>query len=499
MPLFADSPGREPKRKNKAPRAKKNAPAEPWSVTALVARIKGSLNDAFPARVAVSAEISNFKRHSSGHLYFRLKDANCAIDAVMFRSDASRLKFSPEDGMEVLAEGRVDVYEVRGQLQLYVERMSPRGAGALELAFRRLCEKLKGEGLFDEAAKKPIPRFPRAVGIITSASGAAIRDISRTLRVRWPGVRAYLLPALVQGDAAADDIVSALKLLDANAPRLEIDTIILSRGGGSLEDLWSFNEEAVARAVFAARTPIISGVGHEMDITVCDLVADARAATPTAAAQMAVPDAEEAKKYLATLGGRLGRAVGERVASGRADLQAVLRSSVFRDPRYRLRTRMQRLDELSHRLAGGAQRRVADGRRTLEPPSRRLASVHPARLLERARGRLAAAANRLAWALGARSKRAGDDLAALGARFAAVRPQHKLDVARQRLTTARRQLDAMSYRSVVKRGFSVTRRADGSIMRTVKQARKGQNMETELADGKIKSRITGAEGADGKE
>ncbi len=495
MPLFADSPGRGPQE----PGAADDAPPGPLSVTTLVARIKGALNDAFPTRVAVSAEISNFKRHTSGHLYFRLKDANCAVDAVMFRSDASGLKFSPEDGMEVLVEGRVDVYEVRGQLQLYVERMSPRGAGALEQAFRRLCEKLKSEGLFDAVAKKPIVRFPRAVGIITSASGAAVRDIARTLRGRWGGVRAYLVPALVQGEGAAESIVTALKLLDANAPRLEIDTIILSRGGGSLEDLWSFNDESVARAIFAARTPIISGVGHEMDITVSDLVADARAATPTAAAQMAVPDARETGNYLASLLGRMERSLGERLASARADLQAVMRSAVFRDPRYRLRTRMQRLDELSHRLRSAAERRVSASRRRLESPACRLASVHPSRLLERAGGRLSKAANRLAWSLGARSNRAGNELSAVVARLAAARPQNRLVVAGQRVSAAEKQLDALSYRNVIRRGFSVTRAADGRIIRTVEQTNRGDTIETELCDGKIYSRVTESDEATRKE
>jgi len=461
----------------------------PMSVSLLVARVKAALAGAFPERVTVVGQISNLKRHTSGHVYFSLKDAAASIDAVMFRGAARRLKFEPSDGLEAVVEGRVDVYDVRGQLQLYVERMTPKGTGALELAFRQLKEKLEREGLFDPAAKKPIPEFPRAVGVVTSATGAAIRDIRKTLGRRWPAATVYLLPSLVQGEAAAEQIAEAIRLLDASAGRLGIETIIVGRGGGSLEDLWAFNEEAVARAVYAAATPIISAVGHEVDVTICDLVADVRAATPTAAAELAVPDRAAVAELVATLAARLHRLLRDRLGNARAALEAVCRSVVFRDPAARLRTQVQRLDEWSHRLRAGAGERVAAGRRRLERPARLLAALHPARLQERAAAAVDRLAGRLAWALGGRSKHSGDALTALVERMLAVDPRHRVRLARQQVEAAARQLDAMSYRSVLSRGFSVTRSSAGRILRRADQVTAGEIVETELTDGGFRSRV----------
>ena len=461
----------------------------PLTVSALVGRVKSALADAFPETVTVVGEISNYKHHTSGHLYFRLKDAGAAIDAVMFRGPAGKLKFTPQDGMEVVAEGRVDVYEVRGQLQFYVDRLTPRGEGALELAFRQLREKLEGEGLFDPAAKKPIPRFPRAIGVVSSATGAAVRDIRRTLRRRWPAATVYLVPSLVQGEEAAGQIAAAIEALDAAARQYSIDTILVSRGGGSLEDLWAFNEEAVARAIFAARTPIISGVGHEVDVTIADLVADVRAATPTAAAELAVPDAEEVRRAVAELDGRLRRSVTDDLAAARAEVDAVLRSVVFRDPSWRVRTQVQRLDELSHRLTASLRQSVLAGRRRLGPVASGLAALHPARLAERARGRLDRAAHRLAWALRGKAKRAGEDLTREAGRLEAVHPKIRHHLARQKVDAAARQLEALSYRNVLTRGFSVTRGSDGSIVRSAADAVAGERVETELVDGRFHSRV----------
>ncbi|MFB3893726.1 MAG: exodeoxyribonuclease VII large subunit [Phycisphaerae bacterium] len=465
--------------------------AAPMSITALVTQIRGALAKAFPQRICVVGEISNFKLHSSGHLYFRLKDAGAAIDAAMFRSAAARLKFRPADGMEVVAEGRVDVYDVRGQLQFYVETLTPKGAGALELAFRQLRDKLQKEGLFDPARKVAIPRFPRAVGLVTSPTGAAIRDIRRTLARRWPAAEVFLMPALVQGQGAAQSVAEAITLLDASAPALGIDTIIIARGGGSLEDLWAFNEEAVARAIFACRTPIISGVGHETDVTIADMVADVRAATPTAAAELAVPDKAAIASQVGVLAGRLTRRVGGVLADARAALGAVLRSAVFRDPRYRLRTGQQRIDELAQTLRGGLRGLLMRDRAKLEPLANRLAALHPARLKERAAGRLADVVARLRWVLGARSKRAGDVLALVAARLTAVHPRNRIALAGQQVAAAARQLEAMSYRSVLGRGFSVTR-AGGKILRSVTQVNAGLAVQTELADGTFGSVADGS-------
>jgi exodeoxyribonuclease VII large subunit len=510
--------------------------SQPMSVSLLVARIKQALADAMPVPVTVVGELSNVKLHDSGHVYFRLKDSAAAIDAVMFRAAAGKLKFTPTDGLEVVVEGHVDVYDARGQLQLYVERMTPMGAGSLELAFRQLKEKLQAEGLFDAASKKPIPRFPRAVGVITSQTGAAVRDISRTLRRRWPAAEVYLLATPVQGEGAAGQIAECIRLMDASASALGIDTIIVARGGGSLEDLWAFNEEAVARAVFAAGTPIISGVGHEVDVTICDLVADVRAATPTAAAELAVPDASAVHGWLSEAATRATRRMRQRLDEARLALESIRRSAVFRDPLGRVRTRMQRVDEFAHRLRGGVRHRVAQARRSAEPPAVRLAALHPARLCDRGAAKADALAARLRWALGGRSKRAGDALAGIAGRLAALHPARLCDrgaakvdalaarlrwalggrskqagdalvgiagrltaaspvnrirLACQQIDGAARQLDAMSYRRVLRRGFSVTRSKAGRILRAASQALAGEMIETELADGRLSSKVAG--------
>ena len=462
----------------------------PVSVSVLVRRIKGALAEAFGKCVSVVGEISNFKRHGSGHLYFRLKDAEAAVDAVMFKSHAAKLKFDPSDGLEVVAEGRVDVYETQGRLQMYVERLWPKGAGELELAFQQLRKKLSREGLFDPAAKKPIGRFPRGIGLVTSADGAAIRDISRTLARRWPAADVYLVPAAVQGEGAAGQIARAIAMLDACAEAYRIDTIIVARGGGSLEDLWAFNEEVVARAIFAAGTPIISGVGHEVDVTIADMAADVRAATPTAAAALAVPDADQIRRNLMNLGARLGRTVSGNFSSARTALTGILRSAVFRDPRWRLRSYMQRMDELAHRLRVMLAGAVAGARKRLEQPAAALAAVHPARQAERARAAVGKAARDLAWALGAGSKGAGEELLILRGRLLAASPAHRLQLARQRITAVERQLAAMSYRNVLNRGYSVTRTARGTVVRRSSDVKPGELVQTELGQGKIHSVVS---------
>ena len=487
-----DSPGDSTPPQGKVKPAPQQGKA-PLSVTALITRVKLALAEKFPQRVCVVGEISNLKAHSSGHLYFRLKDAGATIDAAMFRSAASRLKFRPADGMEVVVEGKVDVYDVRGQLQFYVESMTPKGAGALELAFRQLCQKLQTEGLFDPAHKVPIPRIPRAIGLVTSPTGAAIRDIRRTLWRRWPAAEVYLIPALVQGDGAAEDIARAVNLLDASAEKYEIDTIIVARGGGSLEDLWAFNEEVVARAIFASRTPVISGVGHEVDVTIADMVADLRAPTPTGAAEMAVPDKAEMSRHVSVLAGRLARRISDNHKEAGAALLSVMRSVVFRDPKHRLRTAIQRIDELSHRSDSALRSLLMRNRRKFEPLAQRLAALHPARLRERAAANLDKLISRLRWVLGGQSKHAGDALAKMAGRLGALHPRNRLELAQQKVAAIGRQLEAMSYRNVLSRGFSVTRGHDGKILRSAAQASAGERLETELADGKIQSTVEGSD------
>jgi exodeoxyribonuclease VII large subunit len=467
----------------------------PLSVTVLIARIKDALAGAFADRVAVLGELSNVSRPASGHIYFSLKDGQCQIDCAMWKSRASRLKFHPADGLEVVVEGKVDVYDAQGRLQLYAERITPRGEGALELAFRQLKQKLQEEGLFEPDRKKPIPRLPRAIGVVTSGTGAAIRDIQRTLRRRWPAATVYLLPAPVQGEGSAAKIAEAIRLLDANADRLQIDTLIVGRGGGSLEDLWAFNEEPVARAVAAASTPVISGVGHETDLTICDLVADLRSATPTAAAQAAVPDRVDLTRQVAELTHRSRHALGDRLADARSALESLLRTSVFRDPLGRVHHRMQRVDELAHRLRAGMGSELAASRRRLEPAANCLAALHPARLAERSRARLDAAINRLRWALGNRAKRAGDQLASTEADLRAAHPAGRLQLARQQLRAAERQLQSLDIQTVLRRGFTITLGPDGKPRKSTESFSSGEHITTRLADGEIHSTVDG-EGTD---
>jgi exodeoxyribonuclease VII large subunit len=468
------------------------APAEAdeshWSVSQLVSRVSRAVKDAFPETITVLGEISNFTRASSGHLYFSLKDENASIPCVMWRSTARRLKFDPADGLEVVASGKVDFYEVRSAVQLYAEKLTPRGEGALELAFRQLREKLAGEGLFDPDRRKPIPRFPRAVGVVTSPTGAAIRDIRRTLHRRWPGLAVFLVGVRVQGEQAAGEIAQAVRLLDAAAPQYGIDTIIVGRGGGSIEDLWAFNEEPVARAIAAARTPIIAGVGHEVDVTIADLVADRRAATPTAAAEVAVPDRGELVDHLALLSGRMRRCVRSVLDGARRDLLSIQRSGVLRDPLGRLRSARQHTDELAAALGGALRATLSQRARRLAPLADRLAALHPMRLLEQRRARLDRLADRLRWQLGATASRDAGRLWQLQQKLIAVSPAYAVQLARQRVLAAERQLEAMSYRSVLKRGFTVTRDRDGNILHAAGDAREAGQLETEFADGRVRSR-----------
>lgn len=304
--------------------------------------------DLLLSAVWVRGEISNFRHHTpSGHMYFTLKDAVAQVRAVMFRGDNQRLPFRPEDGMRVIAGGRVTVYERDGQYQLYVREMQPDGVGSLWLAFEQLKKKLAAEGLFDEGLKRPLPLLPAAVGVVTSPTGAALRDIVLVARRRFPNVHLVLAPAQVQGLGAAADIVRALRLLD---DRDDLDVIILARGGGSLEELWAFNDENLARAIRAARHPVVTGVGHETDVTIADLAADRRAATPSNAAEVVVPSKTDLLYALGALDGRLQRAVQNSADSRRRAVEALARSAVLAYPGRLLEGRHQRVDDLGRSL-----------------------------------------------------------------------------------------------------------------------------------------------------
>ena len=308
------------------------------------------------ANIFISGEISNFTNHyRTGHLYFTLKDDSAAVRAVMFNSSAKRLKFMPEDGMKVIARGRVSVYEASGQYQLYVDDMQPDGVGALNLAYEQLKEKLQKEGLFSELHKKPLPPYPEKVGVITSPTGAAVRDIINVLGRRFPYAEIVFCPVLVQGDGAHLQLTNAVNLFNSERAA---DVIIIGRGGGSIEDLWEFNDEGLARAVYNSEIPVISAVGHETDFTICDFVADMRAPTPSAAAELAVPDANELQYALSVLKNRMFLNVSSGIADRRSRLEYLTSKGALKSPDEMLSNRSQRLDTAFSKMLSSYENRI---------------------------------------------------------------------------------------------------------------------------------------------
>lgn len=320
--------------------------------------------DAVLNHLWVRGEISNFKHHYSGHMYFTLKDEGSSLKCVMFRSRNENLRFRPEDGLRAIAGGSVSVYERDGAYQLYVEELQPDGLGALNLAFQQLKEKLAREGLFDPVRKRPVPRLPRKVGVVTSPTGAAVRDIINVTRRRFPNVHLVIAPVLVQGEEAPADIARGIRALQAVDG---VDVMIVGRGGGSLEELWAFNDERVARAIHACRVPVISAVGHETDFTIADFAADLRAPTPSAAAELAVPDKAAELRALENLTARLHLGLRRRWERERHRLKSALESPVLRRPRDRIDQQRQRLDDLTRALLRGVNLalRQKAGRRDL--------------------------------------------------------------------------------------------------------------------------------------
>ena len=308
------------------------------------------------ANIFISGEISNFTNHyRTGHLYFTLKDDSAAVRAVMFNSSAKRLKFMPEDGMKVIARGRVSVYEASGQYQLYVDDMQPDGVGALNLAYEQLKEKLQKEGLFSEHHKKPLPPYPEKVGVITSPTGAAVRDIINVLGRRFPYAEIVFCPVLVHGDGAHLQLTDAVNMFNSERAA---DVIIIGRGGGSIEDLWEFNDEGLARAVYNSEIPVISAVGHETDFTICDFVADMRAPTPSAAAELAVPDANELQYALSALKNRMFLNVSSGIADRRSRLEYLTSKGALKSPDEMLSNRSQRLDTAFSKMLSSYENRI---------------------------------------------------------------------------------------------------------------------------------------------
>ena len=328
----------------------------------------------------VRGEISNYKKYPSGHHYFTLKDGEGALRCVMFRGDAVSLRFLPQNGMQVIAAGRITVFPRDGQYQMYCTRLTPDGAGDLHVAFEQMKERLMREGMFDPAHKKPLPQFPARIALITSPAGAAVRDMLRILEARWPDARVYVLPVRVQGEGAAEEIAAAIQW--ANWKQVA-DLIITGRGGGSIEDLWAFNEEIVARAIYASEIPVISAVGHEPDVTIADFVADLRAATPSNAAELAVPDQNEVYAGLRQLENRMKGELRNRFKQHRMQLERLEKSRVMTDPDAYFRDKRMLLDYQSNRLLRGMERVLSGEKERTAKAAAALDALSPLKVLGR--------------------------------------------------------------------------------------------------------------------
>ena len=354
---------------------------QPVSVTQLTGYIKLLLDrDELLAQTCVRGELSNYKIHSSGHHYFTLKDEGAVISCVLFRSDAMRLRFRPESGMKVILTGRVSLFPRSGQYQLYVSHMQPDGAGDLAVAFEQLKQRLQAQGVFDAAHKKPLPRYPERVALVTSPTGAAVRDMIRILGRRWPLASVLVCPVRVQGEGAAEEIAAMLELVDAAEMA---DVIITGRGGGSLEDLWAFNEEIVARAIYRCKTPVISAVGHEPDVTIADFAADVRAATPSNGAELAVCDRTELRALLEQQARRMEKAQERRLELLRQRLRRLSERPVLRSPEGSLQQKELLLELLRQRLERAAAAAVEKRQRQFAALSGRLDALSPLKVLAR--------------------------------------------------------------------------------------------------------------------
>ena len=355
-------------------------PPSALTVSQLTAILKGAVEESF-YDLWVSGEVTGVTKHRSGHIYFTLKDEGAQIKGIVWRSTAQRLKFQLKDGIEVLCRGGIEIYPPRGDYSLVVRQLEPRGLGALQLAFKQLQEKLAAAGLFDAARKRPLPKFPKRIAFVTSPTGAAIHDFLQVCHRRFRGTHVLIIPARVQGEGAAADIVRGIQL--ANRLAEPPDILVVGRGGGSLEDLWCFNEEMVVRAIFASKIPVISAVGHEVDVTLADLVADRRALTPTEAAELAVPSAEELTRQIAVLQRRMTTGLKSRVASARIHLERLASRPVLARPLHRVRHVARRLDELEARATRALTRRQSRLRERLAALSSRLETLSPLATLSR--------------------------------------------------------------------------------------------------------------------
>ncbi len=427
------------------------------TVSELTQEIKEILEDRFP-EVWVEGEISNLRIPPSGHIYFTLKDDASQIRSVLFKMQARTLRFAPEDGLHVVCRGRVGVYEKRGDYQLILESMEPKGVGALQLAFLQLKEKLEKEGLFDTGRKKPIPMVPQKIGVITSPTGAVIRDMLHVLNRRFENLHILLYPVRVQGEGASREITEALLFFNQ---RTDVDVIIVGRGGGSLEDLWAFNEEAVARAIFRSKIPIISAVGHETDYTISDFVADLRAPTPSAAAELVVRDKREIQKILNYLRGRLENEMVQRVQEYRTHLSHLVR--VFREPEKKMEEYFLRMDDLVNRLRLLTSWTLKRTREKQSHLSEKLLLRIPTERLKNLRLFVSEDKRRLEQLI-----------------------KHKIEIHRHRMAGVFGKLDSLSPLSILRRGYSITRQVPSlEILRDASHVQEGDRVEVKLFRGKL--------------
>ena len=432
-----------------------------YAVSELNELLRALVEDALPG-VWVQGEISNLAKPASGHWYFTLKDERASLRCAMFRNANYLVRPVPRDGDAVLVRGRPSIYPARGELQLIVDHLEPAGTGALLRAFEELKTRLAAEGLFDAALKRPIPELPRQIGLITSGTGAAVHDVLTALERRWPLAQVSLYPVPVQGAEAPPAIVAALAALPRLAP---VDVILLVRGGGSIEDLWAFNDERVARAIRACAVPVVSGVGHEIDTTIADFVADLRAPTPTAAAELVTPDIQEWSEHLDSQQQRLLRSWGSSAEQARQRLLRLAQRLRTQAPERRLQDRAQRLDELDQRLRGSLERGLQRRRLMLDSQGARLRSLRPEPLLRAARLALADRQQRLQRA----------------ARLA-------IDAPAQRLSQAEGMLHSLAPQRVLQRGYAIARTADGHLLTRAAQLPVEGRFELQFADAAVRVR-----------
>ncbi|MBZ1503954.1 exodeoxyribonuclease VII large subunit [Latilactobacillus curvatus] len=439
-------------------------PTDYLTVTALTQYLKAKFErDPYLDRVYLTGEISNFRLRPNAHQYFSLKDNKAKISAIMFKSAFEKIKFTPEEGMKVLVVGRISLYEATGNYQIYVERMEPDGLGALYQAYEQLKAKLSAEGLFD-APKQLLPRFPKRIAVITSPSGAVIRDIITTTQRRYPIVQLVLFPAVVQGDGAADILVDRLNQANQQG---DFDTIIIGRGGGSIEDLWPFNEERVARAIVASQIPVISSVGHETDTTIADLVADVRAATPTAAAELATPVLTDEVLKLQQQRLRLYQAFSKTLALNKKQLVHLQNSYVLKQPQRLYDGYLQNVDQLHRRLLLAQQQRLQTSQQNVQLLQQRLQSQSPSGAIQQAQRMLTDTDHRL--------KRAIESLV-----------QNR----RQQAGQAVAALDLVSPLKILGRGFAYVTDDNQNVMKKMTDFTVDQSIELHVQDGLVNARVT---------